>query len=269
MRPNQEFKNLLNNTNFSLALKQASVINYDASVGSNWASDYASGLYNQTLSVGYGTVSYTSTQNSLNYMTATLPGSPASNLQWSTPTSTTPEVSDSYTVIVVAKGGSGNDWYHQSLRTTGVFGTGLGLLKVQNTQNTFRFAVAGNPSFLNTASEGATAQAYNSGGTIYSTSGWYISVCKITHNGAGSTNIYATTNGRGSSGGANYVAGSYLYTTSSYPSGAVLFNQLVTTSLSAGQSSYRGETIYWNKALTQYQIDYIENYLKSKWGITY
>jgi len=274
MRPNQEFKNLLNNTNFSLALKQGSVINYDASVESDWTQDYASTVYDQILYPGYATVTYTNTQNGLNYMSATVPGSPASNLQFATPIGSTPEVSDSYTVIVVAKGGSGYDWYHQTPRTGGVYGTGLGLLKVHIDQNTLRYAISDNPSFLNTAFIGETYQSYNPNSTIYSTSGWYISVTKVVYNGSTSPgnpsmDIYMTTNGRGSSGGAYYVSGSFNYITGGYPTGAVSSGQLFTTSLSPGQSSYRGETLYWNKALTQYQIDFIEGYLKTKWGVTY
>jgi hypothetical protein len=199
-------------------------------------------------------------------MTATLPGSPPSNLQWAAVNE--PEVSDSYTVMIVSSGGSGFDWYHQTMRTTGVFGTGVGLLKVQATGPTFRYAVSSNPSFPNTAFSGGTNQAYTSGGVIYSPPGWYISVYKLVYDGS-STSIYATINGRGSSGGANYVAGSYLYSTAGYPTGAVTNNQLFTVSLSAGQSAYRGESIFWDKALTQYQIDYMENYLKAKWGVTY
>lgn len=270
MRPNQEFKNLLNNTNFSLMLQESSKIHYKAE-GGVWETDYATG-YIQTLDAGYGTVNYTSTQNGLPYMTATLPSTPASNLQYYVPSP--PQMSDSYTVITVAKGGSGYDWYHQTPRTGGVYGTGLGLLKVHIDQNTLRYAISDNPSFLNTAFIGETYQSYNPNSTIYSTSGWYISVTKVVYNGSTSPgnpsmDIYMTTNGRGSSGGAYYVSGSFNYITGGYPTGAVSSGQLFTTSLSPGQSSYRGETLYWNKALTQYQIDFIEGYLKTKWGVTY
>jgi hypothetical protein len=273
MRPNQEFKNLLNNTNFSLALQQGSVIRYDASVGTDWSQDYSTGIYTQTLTSGGGSVNYTGTQNGLNYMNATLPGSPPSNLFWGVPTGTVPTMTDSYTVMVVSNGGSGFDWRHESTRpTAGVFGTGLGLLKVHVTGTTFRYAADGNPGLgSDTPNGGKTKQAYNANSTPYSPSGWYISVYKVEYSGDifGLATTYATTNGRGDSGGQFYVAGSFAYETSSYPTGQVAINLLQTTNLSAGQSAERGEIIMWGKALTQYQIDYMEGYLKTKWGITY
>lgn len=261
MRPNQKFKHLLRNANFSLALEQDAKIWYKAD-GGVWETDFATG-YIQTIYNPYGTISYSSTQNGKSYLTATTPATPANNLQYAyTYTGGTVSLApDGYTVMIVAKvSGAGDYWMHGDFSGVNKF-TGF----FNYTAQRMAYQFNNNASFPGVTTGGGTAICINEFGGEYSPGSFFISVFSISFSDSG--NPYMTCNGRGSSGGQYHIPASGLNISGSY--GSSFANQVQTVGLSANETAYRCETIMWNKKLTQYQIDYYESILKTKWGITY
>lgn len=262
------YKQLLNNTNYGIGIINDSMIHYKSD-GSNYETDYSDG-YIQTISTGGSTtLNYSSTQNGVPYLTTSVN---ASTGFVSYNNANIPRLTNSYTMIMVNRYNSADNLLLRHNYPTGTGATAFGMRRVQMNTSPNR-VVAGwnNRNIFNQDTGGITLIAYNPNSSEYTPASWFITVYKQTYvPGEYSNTIsqYLTCNGRGSSGGANYVAGSFTNTSPTY-AGTSNLASLQTVSISYPGTSYRGELLIWDRELEIYEVNAVENMLKTKWGITY
>lgn len=279
MRPGQEFKNLLNNTNYEISIIQASASAWYKSDGDNWHQDNTQFLRNTSLADA-GTIiehRYSTTGNHIYTTGLTSSGGSAPSTK-AVNTDSIGYLND-YTVFCVRSGGGGSYWFKEDCyRPAAAMGLKCILQTSSSRMNYYRTWYNNNDAVQTKLVKIIDTD----GASEYSTTGACISVLRYTEGSAvgGGTpylndpSIYATSNGRGTSTSLFHKAGSGTNITVGGSSVATNSDQIINLqgSVSVGgahQTWDNMELITFRYALTQAQIDSIETYLRNKWGISY